>query len=201
MNPRLTAIALAVLVVLGGVVWFTEFRDKGESPAAAKPSDKPDLTIFTIEEREIRRIEVARGGQTTTVDRDEQGEWTVQPSGQPGDRARLSGLMFRLASLNASRRVAEAPEDLAQFGLDQPALTATVTVADGSTHTLLVGGKAPTDTGTYVKKADDQTVFLVANQLVADLDRLVAEPPVAPPTPTPGPTSTPSAEATPTGGG
>ena len=194
MSPRVTAIALAVLVVLGGVVWFTEFRDKDSSSAAsAKPSDKPELTVLKFEENDTRRMEVVKGDRRMVADRNEQGEWTLQPSGQPGDRTRLSGILFRLSTLNATRKVADAPENLTQFGLDNPGLSVTVTLADGTTVGLLAGAKTPTDTGNYVKKPDDPAVYLVTASLVSDLEKLTAEPPVAPPTPTPlpAPTATP----------
>jgi hypothetical protein len=194
MSPRVTAIALAALVVLGGVVWFTEFRDKdSSSPASAKPSDKPELTVLKFEEKDTRRLEVVKADRRMAADRDEQGEWKLQPSGQPGDRTRLSGILFRLSTLNATRKVADAPDSLTQYGLDNPPLTVTVTQADGTMLSLLTGAKTPTETGNYVKKADDAAVYLVTASLVSDLEKLTAEPPVAPPTPTPlpAPTATP----------
>ena len=205
MNFRLTAIVLGVLVVLGGLVWFSEFKDKdstspGTGSAAAKPSDKdkaPPPEIFKFEEKDIRQLEVARGEQRVQIQRDEGGNWTLQPSGQPGDRTRISGVMFRLTALQATRLIAEAATDLAQFGLDRPAVISTVSMLDGTSYGLETGGKAPTESGTYAKKSGESTVYLIPNNLVADLERLVAEPPVAPPTPTPAPTSIPT--ATPSG--
>lgn len=202
MSYRVTAVALAVLVVLGGVVWFTEFRDKdSSSSASAKPSDKPELTVLKFDDKETRRIEVVRADRRVQADRDEQGDWTLQPSGEPGDRARLSGVLFRLASLNATRRVTDAATDLAQYGLDRPALVVTLTQADGTTLGLLTGAKAPSESGTYVKKPDNATVFLIANPLVTDLDGLVSQPPVAPPTPSPLPSLEPAPRVVPTPGG
>jgi hypothetical protein len=198
MSYRVTAAALAVLVVLGGIVWFTEFRDKdSSSSAAAKPSDKPEVTVLKFDDKDTRKLEVATPDRRVQADRNEQGDWTLQPSGEAGDRSRLSGVLFRLSSLNATRLVTDAPSDLAQYGLDTPALTVTVTQADGSTIGLLAGAKAPSESGTYVKKPNEATVYLIANPLVTDLQGLVSQPPVAPPTPSPAP----SAEPVPTPGG
>lgn len=193
MSFRLTAVALAILVVLGGVVWYTELRDKGS--AEAQSADQQQLEIFKFDEKSTRQIEVAKGDQKTVAQQDEQGNWTLQPSGQPGDRVRLSSLLTRLASLRATRKVADDAPNLAEYGLDQPGLVATITQADGTTYVLQVGSKAPTETGTYVKRASDNAVYMVTNVLASDLDRMVTDPPVQPPTPTPSPSPSPSPTA------
>ena len=204
MSFRATAIAVAVLVVLGGIVWFTEFRDKGGTDTAAAP-DKQELEVFKFEDRDTRMLEVARGDQRAQVRKDDDGSWTVQPGGEPGDRVRISSVLTRLASLRATRRVADEATDLAQYGLDAPSLITTVTQTDGSTYVLQVGGKPPAGTtSAYVKRSTDQAVFVVPNQLVTDMERLVTEPPIQPPTPTPAPTLPPapaSPPAAPTPGG
>jgi hypothetical protein len=203
MDFRLTAIMFAVLAGLGAVVWFSEFRDKGS--AAATPADKPKPEIFKFDDKEAKQVEVARADQKVLVEKDEQGNWVLQPSGLPGDRVRITSVLSRLASLQATRQVTDAPTDLAQYGLDNPNLTATVTQTDGSSYILQTGARAPSDAGTYVKKADEPAVFLIANQIVTDLERLVTEPPIQQPTPTPAaipspsPASTPEPTPTPTG--
>ena len=191
MSFRLTAITLAALVVLAGVVWFTEFKDKGS--ATATPADKQRPEILKLDDKDTVQIEVVKADQKVQAQKNEQGDWTLQPSGLPGDRVRISSVLFRLTSLQANRLVDEAPADLAQYGLDNPPLTATVTQADGTSYSLQTGAKAPSETaGTYVKRADQPAVYLIANQLVTDLDRLVTEPPIQQPTPTPAPIPSPS---------
>jgi hypothetical protein len=191
MDFRLTAALLAVLAVLGGVVWFTEFRDKGGAAATA-PADKHKPEIFKFEDDDTKQIEVVKGDQTVRVEKNEQGNWILQPSGLPGDRLRISSVLSRLSSLQGTRVVTDTPTDLNQYGLANPTLTATVIQTDGSSYTLQVGSKGPTETGTYAQKAGEPPVFLVQNQLVTDLERLVNEPPIQQPTPTPAPTPAPS---------
>ena len=190
MSFRLTGIALAILVILGGIVWYTELRDKGS--AEAQSADQQLLEIFKFDDRSTRQLEVAKGDQKTVAQQDDQGNWTLQPSGEPGDRVRLSSLLTRQASLRATRKVADDASDLSQYGLDQPSLIATITQADGTSYILQVGAKAPTETGTYVKRGSDNSVYMVSNVLASDLDRMVTDPPIQPPTPTPSPSPSPS---------
>jgi hypothetical protein len=197
MSLRLTAIVVGLLVVLAGVVWYTEFRDKGSEAGAATP-DKQDLEVISFQEPELRQLEVSRGDQRTTAQRDDQDNWTLQPSGQPADRVRMSSVVSRLMSLRATRRVADTADDLAQYGLTTPSLVATATLADGTAHVLQVGDRAPAGNGHYAKRAADTAVFLIASQLVTDLERLVTEPPIQLPTPTPAAIPSPSPPVIPT---
>lgn len=195
MSYRLTAGALVALVVLGVLVWFTEFRDQGGTNASSTNDARPQ--ILTFDEANVKQIEISRGDQQVSVERQESGDWLLQPSGQPGDKLRISGLVFRLSTLRANRIAAESPDDYGQYGLSSPSLTATVTMLDGSTQALQVGGKAPAETATYVRKPDDAAVYLVSNQLVTDLDRMVSEPPIEQPTPSPSPSPSPAASPSP----
>lgn len=196
MSFRLTGILVLVLAVLGGVVWFTEFRDKGSATPATADKQRPDILKF--DDQAAQRLEVTRADQKVSAERTESGDWTLQPSGEPGDRLRISSVLLRLAALQANRKIADAPTDLAQYGLDKPSLTVAVTLKDGTAYSLLMGGKAPSDSSTYVQAGGDPAVYLIPNTLVSDVDRLVTDPPIQRPTPTPAPIPPPpSPEASP----
>jgi len=194
MNPRVTVGLLAVLFALGAYVFF------GPTPAIAptptgpagqaglggpmptpKPAD-PALQLWLLDENQIQSVSVQRGNQTAGVQRDGEA-WVLTPSGQPGDRLRVNSVIFRLANVRATYKVANPGSDV-EYGLTAPAFVATITSADGSAQTLTVGTKAPAESGTYARKGGDQSVFLISNALAQDLERLVTEPP-APPSPTP----------------
>ena len=190
MSFRLTGVLLGLLIVLAGAVWFSEFKDK-DSTTDTKP-EAQQREILKFDNQQVSAFEIAKGDQRLTAQRDDQGNWTLQPSGQPGDRVRITSVLFRLSSLSAQRRVADEASNLADYGLDQPSLTTSVTLKDGTVHQLLFGAKAPGETsGTYVKTAASPVVFTVTNQLVQDLERLVTDPPIQLPTPTPAEIPTP----------
>jgi hypothetical protein len=193
MNPRVTVGLLAVLVALGAYVYFGPSPAPGATPAAGgltgpggavgtpKPAD-PTLQLWQLDENQIQSVSVQRGAQIAGVQRAGE-EWVLTPSGQPADRLRVNSVIFRLANVRATYRVAN-PGDDSEYGLSTPSLVATITTADGSTQTLTVGQKAPAESGTYARKAGDQSIYLISNALAQDLERLVTEPPV-PPSPTP----------------
>lgn len=204
MNFRVTGVLLIVLALLGGGVWYSELRDKGSADTAAAGATGNQVQIQKFAEQDVRQIVITKADQKIQVDRPEGGAWTLQPSGQNADSVRVSSVLFRLADLQATKKVADAPTDLAQYGLDSPSLTVTTTLADGTVYPLLLGGRSPTEAGTYVKKADDPPVYLISSQLGTDLDKLISDPPIERPTPTaapipppPSPSPSPEAAATP----
>jgi hypothetical protein len=188
MSYRLTVIMLVVLAAIGGAVYFSEFRDKGSTSDAS--ADRQKLEVLKFESQDSQKLEVSRSDGSASALKSDSGDWTLQPSGRAGDSLRLSSLLTRLSTLTASRRVADAATDLSQYGLGTPYLTAKVTQKDGTIYTLQAGAKAPTETGTYVKRLDDPAVFLISNQLVTDLERFITDPPIQQSTPTPAPIPT-----------
>jgi hypothetical protein len=182
MNPRVTVGLLAVLIALGAYVYWGPPAPGPVGPTPAAKGGSEQLDVWTLEESQIQAVTVRRGGQEAGVERAGE-EWRLTPSGEPADRLRVNSLIFRLATIRATYRVANATND-AEFGLAQPSLVATVRLASGETRTLTVGSKAPAESGTYVRKDGDPAIYLVSNALAQDLERIVTEPPV-PPSPTP----------------
>lgn len=208
MNPRITLGLLAVLLALGGYIYFgggptsssgSTGTSKPGGPGAAagkeKPAD-PQLDVFTFQDRDAQRLTVRNAaGQQVAVEKTGDATWVLQPSGEPADRLRLSGILLRLSNLRATRRIAE-PASLAEYGLTQPSATATIAVAGSPDLTLALGGRAPAESGTYAQKGGDPAVYVVSNAVAQDLERLVNEPPREP-TPTPPPSPAPAGTTTP----
>ena len=210
MNPRITLGLLAILLALGGYIYFggapasPDAAGKPGAPgkpgvpgAASKdnPAD-PQLDVFQFDERAAQRLTVRNAaGQQVAVQNSGDGTWVLQPSGEPADRLRISGLLLRLSNLRATRRIAE-PANLAEYGLTQPSSTATIAVADSPELTLTLGGRAPAESGTYAQKGGDAAVYVISNAVAQDLERLVNEPPL-PPTPTTAPSPSPAGTTTP----
>ena len=193
MNPRVTVGLLAVLIALGAYVYFGSPSSGPSGPGSLTPTTKvadTQLEVWSVEENQIQSVSVNRGGQTAGVERTGE-EWKLTPSGEPADRLRVNSLVFRLATIRATYRIASATND-AEFGLAAPSIVATVRLANGESRTLTMGGKAPAESGTYVRKDGDTAIYLVSNALAQDLERIVTEPPRPPsPTPLPSPAASP----------
>lgn len=87
----------------------------------------------------------------------------------PADQEAVEDLAEQIGSL-AAIRVINDPEDLSAYGLDEPALQATVTAGDGTAVTLLLGDVS--DSYCYAKRTDSDTVYTVSTDLPENLESL-----------------------------
>jgi len=101
------------------------------------------------------------------------GGWAIEaPVTLRGDHAAIDGIVTGLAAGRMLAVAAETIGDPAAYGLDAPAVTATVT-DDETTATLLVGGSAAD--GRYARDAGRPAVFVVPDTLVETLSRPIDE--------------------------
>jgi Domain of unknown function (DUF4340) len=185
-----------VAIVLGGLVFGLDKFNIGPSASAnatATSTAGQNLQVFQFDDSKVTAVELHQGDKSVRVEKSED-SWKVAGTGEPASRASFSSLLARMGQLKATRRV-DSPGDLSQYGLDPAKDSIIAELSDGSRYELQTGSKTPVATGTYVKSAAGPEVFVIADQFVTDLERLVNDP-KEPPTPTPRP-ATPTVEATP----
>lgn len=188
MKWRNTLILLVVFVLLGGYVYF--FEMKKEEPEATTPTTA--VIIFDMADGDIVQLAVQSEEGRTRVRRTEDGEsWQMEePTTEEADKGRLDSLALRIAKLRASRALTETAENLADYGLTSPQITATIKLKSEEEKSLFIGDQTPNKSNYYVQKEGDSAVYIVASSMGNDLKRLITEPPKKP-TPIPTPTDTP----------
>lgn len=157
----------------------------------------PDINSVDSQSK-IVRFEVVNTTDNTKVvmTKDAASVWTVSEATNAQqlatDQTKAVGMMSNLASLTAVEKF--ETDKLADYGLDKPKYTMTLTDSDGKTYSVKVGNKATTTPRYYVLVNDDtKTVFLVQNTTVDMLIANIAIPAyVASPTPLPTATTTPN---------
>lgn len=193
MKPRNTLILFAILVALAAYVFLVEL------PKSKQPSEEQTqaVPLWEIPQEQIVRLEaVKKDGQTLVLERAEDQTWWIrQPIVYEADESRVSGVLRDLSALKSTRSIS-GTVNLADYGLATPAMTVTLTLADGARHTLALGDENPTGSYRYARADDAPEVHLVYSWAVSALDAMVAEPPRKP-TPTPTPTVTPTPSASP----
>ena len=193
MKPKVTLALVIVLVALGGYVYLFEIR-----PNRNDETDSDLIQIYGREysEYDIVELEIEKPQDaahfTRTNETSAQAwaaqEWVAQewamllPTPLPPDKidqVRVNGAATRMGHLTASRVITDVT-NLAQYGLDPPELTVTLTISNGRKIMLYTGAATPVNNNRYVRLAgDDKTVYLVFSFAVDDLRRLIDEPPFA----------------------
>src|SRR3954451_11505580 len=168
MKPKGLLIAVVLLAVLGGVVFWS---NKQEANKAAKGTDA-STKILTIPDDQFQEIHIKKvTGEVEHLTR-EGGKWRLtEPKPLPADQDAVASMVTTLSSLSLDKVIDEKPDDLKAYGLTDPTLTVQVKRKDGKTDELLIGNDTPTGSGAYAKLANDPRVFTVATFTKTGLDK------------------------------
>jgi hypothetical protein len=132
-------------------------------------------------------------GKIVRVARDATGQWAlVEPKAEYTDISSVVAAVTQLTSLKVTSSISTT-ENLAEYGLDQPAYTITVNVNDGGQLLAQVGSATATSSGYYVLVPGGVPQIVAKYGLDAVL-KLLSNPPIA--TPTIAPTVTGLSEST-----
>lgn len=192
MDRRITLVFAAILVVLGGYIWYTFLR--ADAPPLNPVTPAPTRVVvleFPFNEAQALEVREVETNVVTRVVRTADGWQMEQPAQGEAYIPRVERLVFELSRVTAERSFAAA--DLTPYGLNPPAYQAHVTLQDGSVVTLDVGNENPDGNYAYARKPGDASIYLADFSVLDNLQEFVQEPPFQP-TPTP----TLDAAATPT---
>ena len=192
MNYRVTIGMVAAVVVLAALVFGLDRFNIGptaasQANATATSAASAQAPIFNFADSKVTALELHQADKTVRGQKSGD-SWTLADSGEPANRSSFNSLIVRLSQLKATRQVDNPGTDLKQYGLDAPRDSAVAELDDGTRNELLIGSKTPVQTGTYAKRGDTPDVYVISDQLVSDIERLVGDP-KEPPTPTPRPAS------------
>ncbi len=170
MRFRGLMIAAAVLVVLGGLVWWSNRAEKAKEGQPAK--DAPPK-IVQIPADQIQQLAIGKkDAETTVVSRNSSGKWELKaPKTVSVDQEAADSVASAFSSLSSDRLVEEKTTDLAQYGLAAPSLVVTITKKDGKTEKLLLGDDTPTGGSVFTKLESDPRVFTIASYTKSSLDK------------------------------
>ena len=129
--------------------------------------DLRDKRILTRDRSTVDRIEVANGDSDLVFVKQDDTEWNIeQPLSARGDFGAIDGLLGTLASTQVQRFIAPDATDLAQYGLDRPIATVTLS-GEGQHSTLTIGDQIE---GTYYATDSDRSlIFTVGENLLGDI--------------------------------
>ncbi|MFN7998985.1 MAG: DUF4340 domain-containing protein [Bryobacteraceae bacterium] len=170
MQSRGLLVAVVVLALLGGALYWSNRKQKAE---AAKPSTDTTTKVLSIPEDQIKEVRIKKvGADTTVVRKGDDGKWQiVEPKPLRADQDSVNSLASSLASLNADKVVEDKATDLSSYGLNTPTMDVTVTKKDGKSQDVLVGDETPTGSGAYAKLANDPHVYTIASYVKTGLEK------------------------------
>ncbi|MFW5921007.1 MAG: DUF4340 domain-containing protein, partial [Polyangiales bacterium] len=164
----LAAVAAALLAFI--LIWERHTLSTGDT------AERKGRLLERFVRDKVVQLEIERGDEHVVLVREreseaELGEWRMQePARDDADQDVVSSTLSAL-DWAAPRRTLEGigEEDRKRFGLDEPRLTASFTVAD-TTVPITFGDEDPTEGGVYAQLDDPSKAHVVGKDLFEALD-------------------------------
>lgn len=171
MRWQTQALLAVVLVALGGFYYLWEIRWAPDREKAEALKGR----ALAADAKDVTEIVFTRGAETVRLKREGEGWQLVEPVRSRAHRGNAEAALATLVSAKIDREIAAQPATLAEFGLDKPAAEVTLTLKDGKTLSVSLGGKNPTGVWVYARERDKPAVFVLGESVLREATRPVAE--------------------------
>ena len=166
MQSRKTLLALLVLAIIGGLAYYV----------SRQPEAQKNYKLFNLKPEDISRIEFRGPARDLVIERTPLALWRiVKPVNTAADNSAVDGVANAIANLEVADTVDSSgttAAELANFGLENPAVTITVTTRDQRVLPgIMVGRDTPIGSNTYIKTTDKPAVLLIGSGFTAESGR------------------------------
>jgi hypothetical protein len=175
-NSKSTFLYLIVAALLGGYIYFFE-----RGPVKPKEEEKKVTVFDNFVADDIQEIKIENLGTTLTankapieLDKDGKDVWQItSPKKFKADETTVRNMLSGVGDFNPDATI-DNPVNLKDYGLDSPSVRCTMKTKTGTSFVLLIGDKNMSNSSTYIKRGDKNTVYLVpsygADNLTKDLN-------------------------------
>jgi len=133
------------------------------------PFDLRDKSILKFDQAKVTAFEIVRPKEAVAFVKEGSAWNLTKPVRASGDYGTVEGLIGQIQSARMTALTLPEAKDLRPYGLDKPAVTATI-VADGGRKTLEIG-KPSSDGSLYARDTARSLVFTVSQALMTDLEK------------------------------
>src|SRR4051812_11071546 len=140
MRYKSTIVLLLLFAVLGGYVYFSEFRGQ----EARQKQEEAKKKVFSVEDKDITEISLIYPDRTITAVKKGDKQWQItSPAGIEADSDEWEQLASNIPRIERDETVAQNAQDLGPFGLKDPAVRVAAKTKDGKTLEILFGADNP----------------------------------------------------------
>lgn len=167
----LVIVLLLLLLAYIGIRFYNQKQEEND----AKEKETETVQVTEIDASEITRFSYQRDGNTLTFTKEGE-DWIFDADSSVSlDVSAIESMLSVAVSLNATEEIKEY-EDEAAYGLDAPANTITLTLADEKgTITLYLGNENAISGGYYLKTSNSGAIYLVGDEIVSAFSKSVEE--------------------------
>lgn len=149
--------AVIIIILLGAYILISSFENE---PSELSKVESTTVTVYDIPADDIASVSI----------NNEYGEYTflfgenITVKGKEKidlDKEIAENLKIEFSTVTAESIVKENADNLFDFGLDNPKISAVITDVSGKAVKLYLGDKSPVGNGYYMKKDDENTVYIL----------------------------------------
>jgi Domain of unknown function (DUF4340) len=175
MIKKTTLLVLLCAVVLGGLVYYFDWKRGNQEKPAANAS-KP---AFSIQASDISSITLAHPGQagTPAIHLEKHGDtWNLaEPIQTEADQPTVDGIADQLAGATVSETEPGTADRRKVYGLDPPQVSLEFQLRNGSKHTILIGDRDFAGDAAYTIVDGAQNVSLLPELLATSAGKSVED--------------------------
>ena len=153
MSGRRTLLMLAVLLGLGGYIYFIDL-DRQRTAQDAK-------TLLQFDSDAVTQVALVYPDRELHLAKDDGGWNITAPLEARADTSAVDNLVNAVNQAEVSRTLDDPQPDLALYGLDSPVATVRLTLEDGAQLPLIrIGKDTPVGYSVYVQRAGEDAILL-----------------------------------------
>lgn len=166
-NKKGLIAGIIILLLLLGAYFLLRYLNLDEDSTEEEDATE---TVFKIDAADISNIEIVSGENTFDFSHEDDTWNYVQDEKFPLSESSILDKVSGLTSVS-SDRIIENPENLGDYGLEDPEVTATITDTEGETTKLALGSTNDAVSGCYMSLNDDTSkIYLVDTSLKTNLE-------------------------------
>jgi hypothetical protein len=137
--------------------------------------DLRNKKVADVKKDEVQTLQLARGELTLEAEKQDDETWMLtSPLKTRGDKTEIDKLINKMNSARIKEFINEDPQDLSQYGLDEPEIKLTMLIGeDKASKGLLIGRKNEDKNGYYAKRAETKNVFLLEENFLEPIPETV----------------------------
>lgn len=157
-------LVIALVAIVAASAGLKGYQKKQDQKAAQQEEDEKVYALQFASD-DVTGISYEYSGETLEFTKtDDTWSCSTDPTAQI-DADKMKTMLSSLGSMTADSTV-ESPEDVSEYGIDQPTQQVTLNFSDGSEKTLTFGMENEIVGGIYVQVGGDDNVYLVGSSYV-----------------------------------
>lgn len=157
-------LVIALVAILAASAGMKGYQKKQDQKAAQQEEDEKVYALqFTSDD--VTGISYEYEGAVLSFTKDGDDWKCSTDEAAEIDADKMKTMLSSLGSMTADSTV-ESPEDVSEYGIDQPTQQVTLNFSDGSEKTVTFGSTNAIVGGTYVQVSGDENVYLVDSSYV-----------------------------------